>query len=180
MKATTKCTNLDQGASLLHQGEPILVEAQAKREPTPEELQLDFTIRVDRSVKSTYPEWIRKLGHPELECSGPAEYNLESDVEERLYDIQKVGGIYKCLKEDGALATCLNLQDGLAIQQKGIAVFRKLFGWKAVFLWASVAEGCAGDMVVPHLYEYGERVKEGWRPLDYTWTDRDCVPQFRK
>jgi len=35
-----------------------------------------FLVYVDRSVKPTYPDWFKKLEHPELEYSGPTEYNL--------------------------------------------------------------------------------------------------------
>ena len=66
------------------------------------------------------------------------------------------------------LANCLNLQDGLAIQQKGIAVFRKLFAGKAVFLWGSVVQHRNGYLVVPYLYEIGGRVLVGLKEVEVT------------
>lgn len=133
---------------------------------------LDFIVRVDRSVKLTYPDWVNKVMHPELELAGPAEYDL-SKVDQWLHDDQKRGSvvgntIYKHLQKGDALATCLNLQDGLAIQAKGITVFRKLFAGKAVFLWSSIVRSSYGSLSVPYLIEF-----EGKVVLYWYWTDRD-------
>ncbi|MEK7539310.1 MAG: hypothetical protein AAB595_01560 [Patescibacteria group bacterium] len=134
---------------------------------------LDFLVRVDRSVKPTYPDWFKKLEHPELELAGPAEYDL-TKVDQWLHDDQKRGSvvgntIYKHLQKGDNLATCLNLQDGLAIQQKGIAVFRKLFAGKAVFLWGSVVQDRNGHLLVPYLYDNGDKVGLVWFWLDGHW-----------
>ncbi len=134
-----------------------------------EKAPLDFIIRVDRSVKPIYPEWMEKLMHPELELSGPAEYDL-SQVDQWLHDDQKCGSVIgyticKHLQKGNNLATCLNLQDGRAIQQKGIAVFRQLFAGKAVFLWGSVVHG-RGIVDVPYLVEIDGRVVVRWYSLD--------------
>lgn len=144
----------------------------SKPEPAPEP-QLDFFVRVDRSVKPSYPDWMRKVMHPELELAGLAEYDL-SQVEQWLHDDQKNGSvegntIYKRLKKDNVLASCLNLQDGLAIQKKGIAVFRKLFSGKSVFLWGSVVQDRNGDLYVPYLYERYGGVVVRWH-----WLHSDC------
>lgn len=168
------------GAARLRRGELVLVEAQPKPEPV-----LDFTVRVDRSVKPTYPDWLKKLMHSKLECSGPTEYNLQTGVEQWLHDDQKNGvvvgnTIYDSLKKDNALASCLNLQDGLAIQQKGIAVFRKLFAGKAVFLWGSVVQFRDVDLFVPYLYESGGKVVVSWSWLDVYWYSSYPALRFRK
>jgi hypothetical protein len=152
--------------------------------PAPES-PLDFIVRVDRSVKPTYPDWFKKLEHPELECSGPAEYNLQTGVQEWLHDDQKNGvvvgnTIYTRLKDTNALASCLNLQDGLAIQAKGIAVFRKLFGGKAVFLWGSVVRYRDGDLLVPYLYERGDKVVVDWFWLDLNFSSSNPALRFGK
>ena len=160
------------GAKRFLADELLLVEA-PKPEPPPEPV-LDFIVRVDRTVRPTYPDWFKKLEHPELECSGPTEYNLQDGVEQRLHDEQKrraVQGntIYKHLTDANTHASCLNLQDGLAIQQKGIAVFRKLFGGKAVFLWGSVVRHRNGSLRVPFLCESGGEVVVDWRWLGRHW-----------
>lgn len=154
-----------------------------KPEPAPEP-SLDLLVRVDRSVKPSYPDWLKKLMHPELERKGPAEYNLQ-EVELWLHDSQKNGvvsgnDIYKCLKKTKALGSCLNLQDGLAIQKKGIAVFRKLFSGKAVFLWGSVVQFQGGGLRVPYLCGNGGEVVVRWRWLDLDWIAGDPALRFCK
>lgn len=153
-----------EGAAQFLRDELTLVER-----PKPEPV-LDFLIRVDRSVKPSYPDWMKKMMHPELEATGPAEYDLQTRVEQWLHDDQKNGvvvgdTIYKHLKDTDALASCLNLQDGLVIKEKGIAVFRKLFAGKAVFLWGSVVRG-RGGLNVPCLCESGGKVVVDWHWLD--------------
>ena len=87
--------------------------------PAPES-PLDFTVRVDRSVRPTYPDWMKKVMHSELESTGPAEYNLKTEVKEWLHDDQKTGVIrgqviYDHLKASNELAGQLGLADLLAI-----------------------------------------------------------------
>lgn len=170
------------GAKRFLADELLLVEA-PKPEP-PSEPVLDFLVRVDRSVKPSYPDWFKKLEHPELECAGPAEYDLQTAVQQWLASGQesviKGDRIYAQLKKDNALASCLNLQDGLAIQQKGIAVFRKLFAGKAVFLWGSVLQRRSGRLSVPCLYESGGKVVVFWRWLDFSWVSDFPALRFSK
>ena len=161
----------------------LVVQPAVIPEPPPEPA-LDFIVRVDRSVKPSYPDWMKKLMHPELELSGPAEYDL-SKVDQWLHNDQKRGSvvgntIYKPLQEGDNLATCLNLQDGLAIQQKDIAVFRKLFAGKAVFLWGSVAQSRDGRLRVPYLIKDGGEVVVRWYWLDRSWDSNDPALRFSK
>lgn len=171
------------GAKRLLAGELLLVEA-LKFELPPEPVR-GFIIRVDRSVKPSYPDWFKKLEHPELECSGPTEYDLQTAVQQWLHDDQKRGSvqgntIYKHLQKGDALATYLNLQDGLAIQAKGIAVFRKIFGRKVVFFWGSVVQSQDGNLHVPYLYEDGDEVVVNWYWLDFDWDSRHPALRFSK
>ncbi|HXK31237.1 MAG TPA: hypothetical protein VJZ94_00595 [Candidatus Paceibacterota bacterium] len=152
--------------------------------PTPEP-PLDFIIRVDRSVRPTYPEWMKKVMHPDLEGTGPAEYDLQRQIEEWPHDDQKTGVvsgniIYKALKHDNALADQLGLADLFAIQVKGIAVFRKLFAGKAVFGWKSVVEDRCGHLYVPYLYEGGDGVVLYWSWLGSVWVSYNPALRFRK
>lgn len=149
----------------------------------PSESVLDFTVHVDRSIKPTYPDWMKKVMHPELELAGPAEYDL-LQIDQWLHDDQRssvVGNtIYKYLQKVDALTTCLNLQDGLAIQQKGITVFRKLFTGKAVFLWGSVVQHRVGNLRVPYLIEDVGKVLIHWRWVGYSWDSDLPALRFRK
>ena len=163
----------------------LVVQPAVIPEPPPEPA-LDFIVRVDRSVKPNYPycDWMKKVMHPEMELAGPAEYNL-TKVDQWLHDDQKRGSvsgntIYKHLQKGDNLATCLNLQDGLAIQQKGIAVFRKLFASKEVFLWGSVAQDRYGNLYVPYLIEHGGKVVVNWHWLDLHWDSNNPALRFSK
>ncbi|OGF76479.1 hypothetical protein A2926_00740 [Candidatus Giovannonibacteria bacterium RIFCSPLOWO2_01_FULL_44_40] len=151
--------------------------------PAPE-ASPDFIIRVDRSVKPSYPDWMKKVMHPKLELTGPAEYNLNA-VELWLHNDQKTGAvrghtIYKHLQKDNALADCLGLADLLAIQAKGIAVFRKLYASKAVFGWKSVVRHRHGNLFVPCLCGRGDGVVLHWRWLDRGWGSDDPALRFGK
>lgn len=148
---------------------------------------LDFTIRVDRSVKPAYPDWVKKLMHTELELTGPANYDLETAVEEWCHDDQKTGvvngqKIYDHLKVTNALADQLGLADLLAIQAKGIKVFRKLFKNKAVFGWKSVVQerDIRGILCVPYLFGDGGEVILLWSWLDDDWSSSSPALRFRK
>ena len=182
LNAIVKNLGGEEGALKFLRGE-LVVQPVVLPEPTPEPV-LDFIIRVDRSVKPSYPDWMKKLEHPELELAGPAEYDL-AKVDQWLHDDQKRGSvvgntIYKHLQKGDNLANCLNLQDGLAIQAKGIAVFRKLFAGKAVFLWGSVVQYSSGSLVVPYLYGYGGEVVVGWGWLDFHWDSDHPALRFGK
>ncbi len=146
---------------------------------------LDFIVRVDRSTKPTYRYWHKELKNPELELAGPAEYNLQDGVEQWLHPDQNrrpldAKTIYKHLQTGDALATCLNLQDGLAIQAKGVAVFRKLFAGKKVFLWGSVAEGLFDYSVVPYLVFRERKVMVCWERLSSRLGSKCPALRFRK
>jgi len=161
-------------------GELVVVE---REPPTPKpEVPLDTIIRVDRSVRPVYPDWMKKVMHPELEGAGPSEYDLAT-VEQWLHDDQKKGvvvgnRIYDHLKKTDTLKTCLGLRDGEEIKKKGIEVFRKFFGGKAVFLWASVVRRRGGFLDVPCLIGDGGGVVVYWRWLDVGWLGSSPAARF--
>ena len=183
LNAIVKKLGGEKGALKFLRGE-LVVQPAVIPEPPPEPV-LDFIVRVDRSVKPNYPDWMEKVMHPELELARPAKYNynLKNEVEQWLHDNQKRGSvvgntIYKHLQKGDALVTCLNLQDGLAIQQKGVAVFRKLFAGKAVFLWGSVVQNRDGSLRVPSLFDYGDEVGLDWHRLGSSWGFYDPALRF--
>jgi hypothetical protein len=143
---------------------------------------LGFDVYVNRSERPIYPLRTRQIMHPELERAGPSRYNLSS-VEQWLHYRQNglVKGqvIYNFLVSTNALNAHLNLQDGLAIQKKGIAVFRKFFNGKAVFLWKSVVKRYRG-LGVPFLVEKGGEVVILWRWLDHEWNSIRPALRFAK
>ncbi len=81
------------------------------------EVSLDTLIRVDRSIRPVYPDWVKTVMHPELEPTGLVEYDL-GVVDPWLHDGQKNGcsmegnKLYEYLKEKKMLESCLSLRDG--------------------------------------------------------------------
>jgi hypothetical protein len=146
------------------------------------EAPLDTLIRVDRSIRPVYPDWVKTVMHPELELTGPVEYDLGT-IDPWLHDGQKNGRsmeghkLYEYLKEKKMLESCLSLRDGEEIQKKGLAVFRKFFQGKAVFLWKSVVQSRDGDLRVPYLCGDDDEVVVHWSWLDNSWFD--CNPALR-
>jgi len=144
----------------------------------------DAIIRVDRSVRPSYPDWVKMVMHPKLEPTGPAEYDI-TKVKQWLHDGQKNGKwvkgekLYAHLKETDSLKTCLGLSDLEEIQKKGIAFFRKHFQHsKAVFAWKSVVRNSDGSLLVPYLCEDGDEVVVDWNWLDNDWYDSNPALRF--
>jgi hypothetical protein len=153
-----------------------------RKELIPEpEFVIDTIIRVDRSIRPSYPNWAKLVMHPELESIGPTEYNL-SKVEPWLHEDQKDGRwttgriIYVYLNDTDMLKTCLGLRDLEEIQKKDITFFRKYFKGKAVFGWASVVrDDHYGRFNVPYLCEDGDKVILDWNWLDNDWCGNDLA-----
>lgn len=136
------------------------------------EATIDQVIHVDRSIKPTYPDWVKKVLHPELESVGPTEYDASS-IDQWLDNDQNSGNmttgykVYATLKEKDMklLKTCLGLRDLEEIKKKGINFFWKHFRGKAVFGWASVTQNHGDNFSVPYLYERGNSVVLSWRDV---------------
>ena len=150
-----------------------------KTKPAPEPEQvIDSIIHVDRSIRPSYPDWMKEVMHPELEAVGPSEYD-SAKLEQWIHDGQKDGKwiegdkVYTHLKKTDTLKTCLGLRDLEEIQKKGIANFRKHFAGKAVFGWASVVRNRRGNLRVPCLYEDGVGVVLYWDWLDRSWSSNN-------
>lgn len=177
-KSEKKCRQVLQ----FLRGEADLVP---KAKPTPEpEPQINTLIRIDRSVKPAYPDWVKEIMHPELEAVGPAEYDLvKVELYLHLHDEQdgkrmKGTKLYDHLKETDSLKNCLGLHDALEIQKKGIKVFRKLFGIKTVFCWKSVVRSHDGSLNVPYVYGGGSKVVVDWSWLGNDWRGRNPAARF--
>jgi len=152
-----------------------LAEMLATPEP---QVTIDPIIRVDRSIKPNYPNWMKEVLHPDLEKSGPNEYDITT-IDQWLHEGQKNGGwiegnkIYTHLKETDTLKTCLGLRDLEEIQKKGIKFFRKYFKGKVVFGWAGCVRCRNGRLGVPFLYVFGGKVVLSWVWTVGDWNDDD-------
>ncbi|MDQ5976918.1 MAG: hypothetical protein QG664_831 [Patescibacteria group bacterium] len=145
-----------------------------KPAPLVSEAPLDTLIHVDRSIRPVYPDWVRTVMHPELELTGPVEYDLGT-VDLWLHYRQKNGPSlagykpYEYLKENGMLKSCLSLRDGEEIQKKGLPVFRKFFQGKTVPLWKSIVQARSGGLRVPYLCEHDGMVVMRWDWPENYW-----------
>jgi len=138
---------------------------------------LDPIIRVDRTISPTYPNWMEEVIHPELEATGPDNFDVGA-LDQWLHPKQEKGMvtgevIHKYLKQNKMLTSYLGLRDLEEIQKKGIAFFRKFFSSKAVFGWKSVVRRRFGCLCVPYLFEHGGVVVLDWRWLGNGWGDGD-------
>lgn len=130
-------------------------------------------IRVNRSIRPAYPDWVDKAMHPELEAKGPRKFDA-GKLEQWLHDSQKNGGvckgklIYEHLISNNMLESCAGLRDLEEIQKRGIDFFRKHFAGKAVFGWKSVVLDRRGFLNVPCLIE-----DDGQVVLHWYWLGRD-------
>lgn len=100
-----------------------------------------FMIHVDRDIRPVYPDWVKKIVHPELERVGPADFDLST------------------------ICRVLNLQDGLTIQEKP-KIFSELFGRSIIHLGASCVEDRFGNFYVPRIYLHRGKVEIEWFPFD--------------
>lgn len=138
-----------------------------------EVLKVSSIITVDRTIRPTYPGWMKSVLYPEMENTGPSEFDV-SKLNQWLHDNQKMGTmtgnvIHEYLKSNNMLKGCLGLRDLEEIQKKGIAFFREHFKGKAVFGWKSVVRRADGYQYAPCLVGSGGRVVLDWYWLDYGW-----------
>ncbi len=172
-------TNLELVRRLARGEAELIIKTKTATTPEPE-VEADSIIRVDRSIRPSYPDWVNEVVHPELESVGPAEYHI-SAVEQWLHAGQKNGGcvvgniIYGDIKKPSVLADHLGLRDLEEIQKKGITFFRKHFKGKAVFGWKSIVRSRCGNLHVPFLCEHGDEVVLAWRWPGRGWSDDDPV-----
>lgn len=129
---------------------------------------MDYLIKLDRSRKPIYPDWVERIVYPEYELSGPNEFDLKN-VERWLHKQQKVEigvagyQIYDQLQNGNLLKDCLNLADLLAIQEKGTELFQYLYKDCMVFGWKSIAEHPSETLFVPSL---DQNLKIHWDRLE--------------
>ncbi len=173
-----------EGAKRFLSGELVLVEAQRKVAPQPPEPPLDFVVRVNRSAKLSYPAYMVRVMYPELEVTGPAEYDLRTMVETwRTADQSRAEvrchSIYADLLIAKAIEDQLGLSDLIAIKAKGIGVFRQ-FNARHIYGWRSVIEGKQEVLYVPYLSEHKGQVVLHWWMSALFCGPKDFSLRFRK
>lgn len=136
------------------------------------EVSLDTIIRVDRSIRPAYPDWVTEVENLELEDTGPDEYDFTTvalwqyDRQRRYLSLVNGHEVYGYLKKHSMLENCLSLRDGEEIQKAEYAVFRKFFQGKAVILWKSVVyNNRNGHYSFPYLVGIGGKAEIRWNDL---------------
>jgi hypothetical protein len=73
------------------------------------------------------------------------------------------------------LDSCLGLAEALAIQQKGVKVYRQLFGSNTIYFWRGVVRSSRdGSLNVPYVCVHNSDVVVRWQGLlDFMLRD-DC------
>lgn len=142
-------------------------------------------VQVDRSVRPAYPDWVLEVLHPELEATGPPEYDL-STVDLWRHDRQRGGGVvesyalYRYLRRAGRLAECLGLADGEEIAKKDVELFRRLFSSNVLFLLRSVVRDKGDRLNVACLSAGSDAVVLRWNWLDIVQLGSSrSVPRIR-
>lgn len=109
---------------------------------------IDTVVVVDRSSHPAYPPFVKRIIVPELEHAGPPQYDIASDLTvlscevSPPYKILSAGMAADNMIKSGYITACLGIQDGIAIQTKGIEWFRALkrvFQLHEIHLWRSIA-----------------------------------------
>jgi hypothetical protein len=127
---------------------------------------LDPIIRVNFSVRLSYPTWATEVMHPDLESVGHTEFSVDT-LQFWLHPDQGVVSgalIYESLKStSGSLSNCLGLRDLMAIQNKGIVFFRNHFKDRVIVGWKStVRDTNNGHLRVPYISESCDGVVLCW------------------
>jgi hypothetical protein len=125
-----------------------------------------------------------------LEKRGARLYNL-SGVRTWLHPGQKNGAavkgteIFDCLRRPAdtfgnrMLDSCLNSQDALEIEKKGIVIFRMHFGVETLlYFWGSVSYDISQNLYVPYLFIDGNKLSINWRQVNGLWHKDDVAVLF--
>ena len=128
---------------------------------------------VDRSVKPTYPEWMKEVLHPELEHTGPS--HLDPALAPLYFHLKQQNGgvlegnqLYASLKETGLIELCYSLRDGEELT-KNSQLFPESWKGKYVFLWKSVVQDRNGSLFVPCVCWLDGQVCLDWFWLGHFW-----------
>lgn len=144
-------------------------------------MKSDQIVLVDRTIQPVYPDWMKQVLHPELELTGPSQFDV-AKMGRWLHDCQRTGisstgdRIYQYLKKREALQYCLNLADLVAIQAKGIDFYCQHFGERIIVDgWKSEIKGNSDGIkgvFHPYLKILGKWLLLDWGLLD-TWFGRE-------
>jgi hypothetical protein len=131
---------------------------------------LNFTVRVDRSIQPTFPNNLTTALDPELDCSGPAEFDLSEVVARqprRDGTREKIRRVYERIKFAGRLVEYLNLADLVVVRDVYHREFCRLSPDERLYGWKSGRRGEFGRPHVPYIYKR----PSGIVVLEWAWMD---------
>ncbi len=122
------------------------------------------SISVDRTKYPARPYHLskEKFMNPELQLSGPTELNL-ADMEKYSHVSKSFRGVYEELAAKNLLGKCLNLADLMAISEKGVKFFQRVFSNFYVPAWASAIIS-ENHLIIPSIYAFS-----GYREVELLW-----------
>ena len=149
--------------------------------------KIDFIIFTDPFSVKNSPHWRKRNGgilYRYLERVARRQYNLKNDVEPWQHPSQTtrfVDGnfIYEFLNTENVFDRQLGYSDLLAIQAKGVEVFRALFKGKKLFAWRSIVKNRGRSHSVPYLEERAGRLVINWCWLIIRWDENNVALQFK-
>jgi len=162
-------------------------KAKPKKVEVVQEEKIDSVLHVDRTAAPPRPDWMKAPLHPELELTGPAEYDLKSNMDISFIKGQgddKFTGLdaYEHIKAENLLEGCLGLADGLAIQDRGPKAFSKFFEAKdsaVVALWKGVFKDDDGKLYVPVAMPILNKIVISRGDLSILWTKYRPLVRFK-
>lgn len=147
---------------------------------------VDTVVHVSCIARPEYPSWMGRVIHPELQNTGPSQYDLRTDVTPWRHDRQKDGKdlpsgevVYDYLEKRDEIDSCLGLVDRAEIKKMGAQVFCEIFGDEALlFFPRSMVEDRSEISHVPFLFVFNNEVRDGWYWLGGYWQARYLTLRF--
>lgn len=132
----------------------------------------DTIIRIDRSLCPSYPSFVAKVLFPELESSGPAEYDLAkvvSHLHAKHMETTLLPGkeLFEYIKENKLIENCLSLVDARVIGKMDTKTFERIFEDKYVVYWKSIITDSDGHLLVPYHHYSEGKVVGGYQALEH-------------
>ena len=164
-------------------------QAQLVKNDTSQPIVVDPIVRIDRSVRPVYPDFlnqecVNKSEFIALERLGPPEFDV-GKLRKWLHPKQKRGiikgtVIHNFLVKEEMLPSCLGFTDLLGIQGKGVEFFGQHFNGQGVFGWRSVVPNRRGALHVPFLVLDDGEVVLYWDWLVHDWDANDPALRFAR
>lgn len=134
-------------------------------------MQHSDVLLVDRTTPTNYPDWIDHVLYPEIESTGPGEFDVSKLERWELPDLGQTEpnghAMHGHLFENDLLSGCLGLRDLEVIRKKGVRFFRRHFKKsRRVYAMKSIVVYRDGGLFAPCLVETDRKVEVDWDSLN--------------